>query len=348
MPSAVTWFDVRGRAWREGTAAVVDTRVRLTADQPSSGMPRLNGVVAGAFTDSHVHLQLVDVAELAGSTLGRVFDMGGNPEVLAGLRHNSGVLTRTRRVGADYGPILEDSPESCGGIGVEVGFAGAFLTPPGGYPSDRSWAPAGAVREVVDADAAERVVVEMKDAGATRIKVASNAAAGAVFSDEMFAAIVAIAANHSMPVIAHAEGPGEAQRSTRLGAQMLAHAPFSERLTDAELLAMSGSVSWVSTLAIHDGEAYDIAVDNVRRFHAMGGDVVYGTDMGNGPTPVDVNPREIAALREAGIDGDELLRSLAPVDPTSSTSRLLFFPGCATDTADPLLARLLTPADLEP
>jgi len=355
MPSAVTWFDVRGRAWREGTAAVVDARVRLTADQPSTEMPRLNGVVAGGFTDSHVHLQLFDVAELAGSTLGRVFDLGGNPEVLAGLRHNScagphnsGVLTRTRGVGADAGPIVEDSPESCGGTDVEIGFAGAFLTPPGGYPSDRTWAPAGAVREVADADAVERAVVEMKNAGATRIKVASNAAAGPVFSDELFATIVAIAADHSMPVIAHAEGSGEAQRATRLGARMLAHAPFSERLTDVELHAMRGSVSWVSTLAIHDGDAYGIAVDNLRRFHAIGGDIVYGTDMGNGPTPVDVNPREIAALREAGIDGDELLRSLAPVDPTSSTSRLLFFPGCTPETADPLRARLLTPADLEP
>lgn len=319
MRAAVTYLDARGRAWHEGVAEVVEGRVRLRVETPPADLHRLDGVVTGGFTDSHVHLQLIDVAALANSTLGRVFDLGGNPEVLAGLR-------------------LFD---------LEIGFAGAFLTPPGGYPSDRTWAPAGSVREIADADAAASAITEMKHAGATCIKVANNSVAGPVFSDEMFATIVEIAARHDMSVITHAQGPGEAQRATRLRARMLAHAPFTERLSDSELHAMRGSVSWSSTLAIHDGTSYDIAIDNVRRFHASGGNVLYGTDMGNGPTPAGLNPHEIAALREAGIDGADLLRSLVPVDATDPASRLLLYPGSTPDTADPLRARLLTPADLE-
>ena len=315
---AVTYLDRRGRVWREGSVSVVDGRVRLCAEAPEAGLPHLDGVVTGGFTDSHVHLQLVDVEALSGSCLGRVLDLGGNPAVLSGMTSE-----------------------------VEIGFAGAFLTPPGGYPSDRAWAPAGSFREIPDADAAASAIAEMKEAGATCLKVASNSTAGPVFSDEMFAAIVEIAATHSMSVIAHAEGPGEAQRATRLRARVLAHAPFTERLSDEELHAMHGSVSWSSTLGIHEGETQEIAVDNVRRFHALGGIVAYGTDMGNGPTPVGLNPREIAALREAGIDGAELLRSLVPVDPTAPGARLNFFPGATPDTADPLHARPLTPADLE-
>lgn len=344
MRAAVTWFD--GGEWYEGV--VVDSRsgLRLLPDADTTGLRRLDGVIAGGFTDHHVHLQLVDFMPLAASVLGRVVDLGGDPAVLSAV-HNSSELARTSTDLGDLdenAPVLEESP-TLGGI--EVLFAGAFLTPPGGYPSDRSWAPPGSVREIADEDAAERAIVEMKDAGAVRIKIASNSTAGPVFADPLLRAITAIAASHRIPIVVHAEGRGEAQRVVRLGAGRLAHAPFSERLSDSEISGQAASAAWISTLAIHDGEAYDIAVDNVRRFHVAGGSVLYGTDLGNGAMPVGLNPREISALRDAGIDGAELLRSLVPVDPTDPASRLLFFPGDSPESADPLNARLLIPADME-
>jgi len=314
---AVTWLDRHARSWRLGVGRVDDGRVVVTDETPPDDLPHLEGVVTGAFTDAHVHLALVDLAPLATSALGMVLDLGSA----------LGSLT----------PVP----------GVTIRFAGAFLTPPGGYPSDRAWAPTGSVREIPDAEAAASAVAEMKDAGATCIKVASNRTAGPVFSDGLLAEIVRIAASVDLTVVAHAEGPGEAQRVARLGAGVLAHAPFSERLTDDEIAAQAGSVRWISTLAIHDGETYDIAVDNVRRFRAAGGTVHYGTDMGNGPTPVGLNAGEIAALRDAGIDGADLLSALSPGDPLDAATRLLFSPGATPDTADPLHARPLTPADLE-
>ncbi|QYM63743.1 hypothetical protein [Microbacterium sp. Se5.02b] len=65
----------------------------------------------------------------------------------------------------------------------------------------------------------------------------------------------------------------------------------------------------------------------------------YGTDMGNGPMPVDLNPREVAALREAGLDTTALLRALAPVDPLDPGSVLLLLPHATPACADPLDAR---------
>lgn len=319
MRATVTWFD--GGDWREGVITDVGGGLRLLPDAPTEGLPRLDGVITGGFTDHHVHLQLIDMGLLADSALGRVIDLGGDPSVLSDAAHTNSRL--------------------------EITFAGAFLTPPGGYPSDRAWAPTGSVREIADADAAERAIAEMKDAGAARIKVASNSTTGPVFSDELVRTIVSIAASHRMPIVAHAEGPGEAQRVARLGVGRLAHAPFSERLTEAEIIAQAASASWISTLAIHEGETYDVATDNVRRFHAAGGTVLYGTDMGNGPTPVGLNPREISALRDAGIDTLALLQALDPADPRDPHARINFFPGCTPETADPLRARPLTPADLE-
>jgi len=337
---AVTFFD--GEAWREGVVDLVDGRVRLRDLTPTPDLPRLDGVISGGFTDHHVHLQLVDHTLLAGSTLGRVVDLGGEPAELHALADPSDAgWIRNAAATTPAGAFLIQHARPC------VGFAGAFLTPVGGYPSDREWAPAGSVREVADADAAAAAVTEMADAGASRIKVASNAHAGPVFDDALFRTIVELAAARGLPVVAHAEGRGEAQRAARLGATQLAHAPFTERLDDAEIAEQAASVSWISTLAIHTGADLTIALDNVRRFHAAGGILCYGTDMGNGPTPVALNAGELTALRDAGLDDAALLKALAPVDPLAPASVLLFFPGATPATADPLHARPLTADDLK-
>jgi imidazolonepropionase-like amidohydrolase len=361
---AATFFD--GEAWREGVLDVVDGRMLLRTDIPTEGLPRVDGVVTGTFTDHHVHLQLVDPSGLADSALGRVIDLGANVDEisrLAAVVHSSAssepeTLSAPATLSA---PGSEEVRTGSAGDGVQVEFAGAFLTAPGGYPTDRIWAPEGSFREIADIEQAAAAIDEMADAGARWIKVASNTVAGPVFGDELFRAVVALAAGRGLPVVAHAEGPTEAQRVARIGVARLAHAPFTARLDDDEIALQAASVSWISTLAIHDPPERAVAVDNVRRFQTAGGTVLYGTDMGNGPTPVGLNPGELAALQEAGIQGTALLRALAPLDPlgtgtldagtldtgTLSTGTLLFFPGASPATADPLRARRLTAADLK-
>ncbi len=372
---AATFFD--GEGWRDGIVEFDGERMLLRDESPASdlhlpGLPRLDGVIIGGFTDHHVHLQLVDHELLRGSTLGRVIDLGANPTIVATL---SAALREAGKACANSSGAKNASADPRGAKSasettvsdafltphqrttphetphrtphpVSIEFAGAFLTPVGGYPSDRDWAPEGSFREIADMATAERAVAEMADAGASCIKVASNATAGPVFDDDLFRAIVVAASAHGLSVVAHAEGAGEAQRAARLGAARLAHSPFTERLDDAEITTQAASLSWISTLAIHDADSAErtMAVDNVRRFHAAGGSVLYGTDMGNGPTPVGLNSAELAALRDAGIDGIDLLRTLAPQNPLDPASVLLRLSG--TD-ADPTLARPLTSADLK-
>ncbi|HEY6497033.1 MAG TPA: hypothetical protein VIZ43_27460, partial [Trebonia sp.] len=143
-----------------------------------------------------------------------------------------------------------------------------------------------------------------------------------------------------LPVAVHAEGAGQAARAIDAGADLLAHAPWTERVPDA-VLARGTRMTWCSTLAIHAGAERATAIDNVRRFRALGGRVVYGTDMGNGPTPAGVNAAEILALGAAGLAGDELLAALSgpPAGPLAA-ARLLASPHPLPVTAGDAVAWL--------
>ncbi len=344
MRAAVTFFD--GVAVGEGTLVGDAAGVRLLREPAPDDASRVDGIVTGLFTDHHVHLQLVDPTPLATSRLGRVVDLGGNPEVLRDRRHPSGGSSQLGASGAPQA-IGADAPAEGDAIQavrehVEVDYAGPFLTAVGGYPSDREWAPAGAVRQVRDAVDAAALIDSLAATGVSCIKVVGNSDAGPVLGDDLFRAVVGAAAKHGLSVVAHAEGVGQAQRVARLGAARLAHSPFTERLSDDEIEQQAESVSWISTMAIHEGDAYANVVDNVRRFSALGGELVYGSDMGNGPTLVDLRDSELAALREAGVEGTALLRTLAPLDPFRTGAVLLLLPD-----GDPARARRLTFEDLE-
>src|SRR5207247_2069679 len=61
-----------------------------------------------------------------------------------------------------------------------------------------------------------------------------------------------------------------------------------------------------------------MAVDNMARFRAAGGTVVYGTDLGNGAIPPGIDVREVLLLRETvGMTSDEILEALVagPLEP---------------------------------
>lgn len=241
-------------------------------------MPDLSAVV-----DHHVHLGLVDRALLAGSGVVEVHDLGWDPDVAQGWRSH---------------------PPA----GVRVRFAGPFHTAVGGYPKGRSWAPDAAVREVPDVAAAAAAVRALAPYDVCGVKIALNTDMP-LLDDAVLRALVAAAHDAGLPALVHAEGPGQAGRAVDAGADVLVHAPWSERVPD-EVLSRSRAMTWISTLAIHDEVARAVAIDNIRRFRSLGGRVVYGTDMGNGPTPVGINAEEIRLLEEAGITGADLTAAL--------------------------------------
>ena len=289
------WFG----GWRGPTAlAVHSTGIRLATDDDPRPSLHLPGAVLPGFLDAHAHLGLVDAAALRSGGIAAVDDLGWDPEV-----------ART----------WADDPAF-----PVVRYAGAFITAPGGYPSDRGWAPDGAVEPVASADDARAAVDRQLQAGASFIKVTLNSDAGPVLDDVTLRAVVGHTHVRGREVVAHVEGVGQAARAFEAGVDRLAHAPWSERLPDELLAAMagpkartlSGVQSWVSTLDIHGwGEVTEdlvVARDNLRRFHAFGGAIAYGTDLGNGALPLGVNVRELRALIAAGISETGVVRTMTP------------------------------------
>jgi imidazolonepropionase-like amidohydrolase len=176
----------------------------------------------------------------------------------------------------------------------------------------------------------------MADAGASVIKVVLHSG-GPALADDVLAAILDAARLRRLPVIAHAEGAGMAQRAVRAGVDVLAHVPFSEHLHGETIAAaVADGMAWISTLAIHAGSP-DAAVarTNLERFAAAGGRVLYGTDLGNtqaGPQPMGVSAAELSALQDAGIRGPELVRTLTDGWPGLSVAGLAtFVPGTLPD-----------------
>jgi hypothetical protein len=278
-----------------------------TGDATSSNIHELGGTLFASLTDHHTHLGLSDPAALFHGGITHAVDLGWIPSVAA--------------------TWLSDTPDR-----PTVAIAGALLTAPGGYPVASGWAPPGAAREVGGPRDAIRTVREQVISGASRIKVALNSDAGKTVDNAILSAIVGESHAAGLPVVAHVQGIGQTARALLTGVDQLAHTPFSERLDD-ELLeeATRAGMVWISTLDIHGWgtptAGYRTAIDNLRRFAARGGQVLYGTDLGNGDLPVGVNPRELAALMEAGLTGPTLIRTIAgAAAPASFGPRVAWVP----------------------
>jgi imidazolonepropionase-like amidohydrolase len=181
-----------------------------------------------------VHLGLVDRALLADGPVTEVHDLGWDPRATAGWAA---------------------MPPS----GVRVRYVGPFHTAPGGYPSGRSWAPDAAVRHVASQRDVAAAVADVVAAGGFAVKVALHAGM-ALLPDDVLRALADEAHAAGLPVVVHAEGAGQAERAVDAGADTLVHVPWTDPLSP-ELIARAAHMTWISTLAIHDGPGQPAALE---------------------------------------------------------------------------------------
>lgn len=302
-------------------------RRSLNGDHPGE-----TGTMVPPLIDHHVHLMIVGVDALADGSLAGAVDLGSPLDLVSAGR------------GRDGFPRID--------------YAGNFLTARGGYPVGRPWAPADSVREL-DAErgdnraslpgAAETAVREQHAFGASVIKVALNSDAGPVFDRATLAAVVAAARELHLPVVAHVEGEGMTALAVDAGVHALAHTPFTERIDDALIArAVAAGQRWISTLFVtgHGSPTAESerALDNLRRFRAAGGRVLYGTDLGNGEQPLGINPAELGLLIEAGLGASDLISTVTDPWPRRARAEGIatFVPGPPPAAVDDLPEWLAT------
>ncbi len=258
----------------------------------------VNGFLMPAVADRHVHIELSDPVAVVRRGVTAVRDLAWPPERIFPI--------------AD----LSEMPSYDGPL---VRAAGPMLTGHAGYPTKSGWAPEGTGRELSGPDDAVAVVADLADRGATAIKVSLNIEAGPTPTDAELMAICDEAHQRDLPVTAHAQGSGQVERALGAGVDELAHTPWV-RLSDEVIETCAARLRIVSTLDIlsfgRDTPEIRIAIDNLRRFHAAGGTVIYGTDLGNGAVPAGIDTREVLLLRDAGLEPEEILQAMvrAPLD----------------------------------
>ena len=199
--------------------------------------------------------------------------------------------------------------------GPAISACGPMITARGGYPTQAEWAPPGTGLQVRGPEEAATAVTRLADQDPAAIKGALNAEAAPVLTDGELVAVCETAHQRGLTVVAHVQGPGQTERALGAGVDELAHAPWTERLGDRliEGLVRRG-VRVTSTLDIHSyGEVTQelrVAAENLFRFHAAGGTVLYGTDLGNGPIPPGIHLREAQHLTMARLSPEEVLAAM--------------------------------------
>jgi imidazolonepropionase-like amidohydrolase len=261
-----------GRIERVGPAAeVVPPAGAVVVD--GTGATLLPGLV-----DTHVHLDFYPPALVLAGGVTTVRDLGWPAGRLAALHEGAADPRASPRLLA----------------------AGQIVTVPGGYPTRAAWAPPGTARPVGGAAEAAEAVADLAAAGAAVIKVALDDRVGPTLPAPVLAAVVGAAAERGLGVTAHVGGATEAAKALAAGVGELAHWPFDPAgLPDPLVDALAESVVAVPTLHIDPSPARRAGV---RRFVARGGQVLYGTDLGNQGPPPGADVRELRLLVGAGLE----------------------------------------------
>ena len=242
------------------------------------------------FIDAHVHIGFYEPHDVLFGGVTTVRDLAWPPERIF--------------------PLAEASQQE-DFDGPEILTAGPMLTAPGGYPLDAGWAPPGTGRVVESADEGAAAVDDLAEAGVNVIKVALNEAAGPTLPPDVLGAIVQRAHSHGLKTTGHVTGLGELRKALDAGLDELAHMLKGvERIPDDVMERMvAQNMAVVPTLAPLDGDELEIAIENLTRFVAAGGRVVYGTDLGDfGPKP-GIDPLETERMGRAGMTVHDIIRS---------------------------------------
>jgi imidazolonepropionase-like amidohydrolase len=282
--AAIALVDLRLPGQDDRIALTIDGgRIAQIDEGPADGVAPLDMGGATAipgFIDAHVHMQFAAAAAVLAGGVTAVRDLGGPPDAAQALR---------------------------GTTPLQVHIAGRILTAVAGYPT-RSWGADGTGREIVDPDDAEAAVDEQVEAGAVVLKIALEDAGGApIPSRAVLERIVARGRDLGLRTTAHVGSAAMLDLALEVGIDELCHLPLHD-VTPAEMVRVAeAGVVLVPTLEIRGDDPS--AIEALAAFVQAGGEVLYGTDLGNAGTSPGIAVSEVEAMLAAGLSPAAVLRS---------------------------------------
>jgi imidazolonepropionase-like amidohydrolase len=215
---------------------------------------------------------------------------------------------------------------------------GEALLPPDAMPNDTVVAMMGWMKyptpEVADPAQAKAAAAALLDRGADGIKLFASGQRGAAMSTETMTAAVEEAHRRGKPVFVHPNSAADVMRAVQAGVDIIGHTtPMSGPWDEALLAAMKERhVAVTPTLTIwrwyarHDrasaqDKITDTEVAQLRAWNAIGGTVLYGSDLG----AIDYDPtEEFALMSHAGMSFAQILASLttAPAERFRAKGRI--------------------------
>jgi imidazolonepropionase-like amidohydrolase len=302
---------------RDGLIAAVGPQVAVPPD--ATVVPCNSCVVTAGFWNAHVHFterkwslaewksaatlnsQLADMFLSRGFTT--VIDLASNPADTLSIRR------RIER-GELSGPCIYT--------------AGTALYPPHGAPfylrEALPWWTVALLPQPATSEAARRIVHRNLGSGAdlTKLFTGSWIERGRVLPMQMDIARVAVEESHlnGRLVFAHPSNLAGTRVAVESGVDVLAHAADDTRGIDAVLLstAIHNNMAMIPTLKMFsmtvtkDSHYMDPIHAEVRQFHQLGGQLLFGTDVGY---MTDYSTEgEFAELGKSGLDWQDILAML--------------------------------------
>ncbi|HVF12518.1 MAG TPA: amidohydrolase family protein [Actinomycetota bacterium] len=253
-----------------------------------SGMEVIGGeghTILPGFIDCHVHIELHDPVKVLQGGVTTVRDLGWPAKRIF--------------------PLAERLAEDVS-AGPRLLAAGPMLTAPGGYPTQAGWAPRGTGVEIESEEGARETVSLLSSAGASVIKVAQEPRQGPVMDEGLLSAVVDAAHSAGLKVTSHLGSLEQLEVALETGVDELAHGLWSDEKIPADILDRMIVQDMVVVPTLHI-DPTELRVDNLRRFLAAGGRVIYGTDMGNSGPPPGIDITELELMRRAGMSLTEVL-----------------------------------------
>lgn len=288
--------------------------------------------IAAGFWNSHVHFferKWADAARIPASELSSQFQ-DFTRYGFTSVFDLSSQWENTRR--------LRERIESGEVAGPGIRTVGEGLVPPGAVPSEPVLNFMGLMKtplpEIATTEQAAAASRKLLEEGVDGIKVFAASPRSEPISESVIRAAVQEAHRFGKPAFLHPNTASDVLTAARAGVDVIAHTTPHSGLWDETILASmtEARVAVTPTLALwkyfmrHDRisaqeQAVTIALGQLRSWHSLGGQVLFGTDLG----AIDCDPgNEYVLMKDAGLSFPEILDSLttAPAKRFGESHRL--------------------------